>query len=206
MGRRSSTAFQEQTVADSKPTFPVRVWVERLWQDVKYGCRTLAASPAFTIVAVLSLAIGIGANCAIFSFADALVLRPLPVPRPGGVYTVGWSTPVEAFGATSINASYPDYVDIRDSSRSFEGLVGYQYVTVGFAKEASATPKLKLGMLASGNLFNVIHIAPLLGRTFRTDEDQVPARDAVIVLGHAMWTQEIASDQNIVGRRILLDG
>src|SRR5262245_1966216 len=179
---------------------------ERLWQDLRYGWRLLAANPGFTIVAVLSLAIGIGANCAIFSFADALVLRPLPVPQPGEVYTVGWSTPVEAFGATAISSSYPDYVDIRDSSRSFEGLVAYQYVTVGFAKEPSATPKLKLGMLASGNLFSVIHIAPLLGRTFRTDEDQVPARDAVVVLGHAMWTQEFASDPNIVGRRILLDG
>jgi putative ABC transport system permease protein len=185
-------------------TMPVSL--ERLWQDLRYGWRLLAANPGFTIVAVLSLAIGIGANCAIFSFADALVLRPLPVPRPGEVYTVGWSTPVEAFGATAINSSYPDYVDIRESSHSFEGLVAYQYVTVGFAKEPSATPKLKLGMLASGNLFNVIHIGPLLGRTFRSDEDQVPARDAVIVLGHAMWTQEFASDQNIVGRRILLDG
>src|SRR5215831_17848050 len=141
------------------------VSLERLWQDLRYGWRLLAANPGFTIVAVLSLAIGIGANCAIFSFADALVLRPLPVPRPGGVYTVGWSTPVEAFGATSINASYPDYVDIRDSSRSFEGLVGYQYVTVGFATERSATPKLKFGMLASSNLFNVVHIAPVIGRT-----------------------------------------
>src|SRR5262245_15418356 len=182
------------------------VWLERLWQDLRYGCRLLAANPGFTLVAVLSLAIGIGANCAIFSFADALVLRPLPVPRPGDVFRVGWSTPVEAFGASSINASYPDYVDIRDSSRSFEGLVAYQYVTVGFATERSATPKLKLGMLASGNLFDVIHIAPSLGRTFRTDEDQVPARDAVVVLGYAMWTQEFASDPNVAGRRILLDG
>jgi putative ABC transport system permease protein len=182
------------------------VWLERLWQDLRYGWRMLAANPGFTIVAVLSLAIGIGANCAIFSFADALVLRPLPVPRPGEVFRVGWSTPVEAFGATAINSSYPDYVDIRDSSRSFAGLVAYQYVTVGFAKEPSATPKLKLGMLASGNLFNVIHIAPVLGRTFRTDEDQVLARDAVVVLGYAMWTQEFASDPNVVGRRILLDG
>lgn len=182
------------------------VSLERLWQDVRYGWRLLAANPGFTIVAVLSLAIGIGANCAIFSFADALVLRPLPVPRPGEVFTVGWSTPVEAFGASSINSSYPDYVDIRDRSRSFEGLVAYQYVTVGFATERSATPKLKLGMLASGNLFNVIDIAPVLGRTFRTDEDQVPARDAVVVLGHAMWEQEFASDRNVVGRRLLLNG
>ena len=182
------------------------VSLERLWQDLRYGWRMLAGNPGFTIVAVFSLAIGIGANCAIFSFADALVLRPLPVPRPGEVFTVGWSTPVEAFGASSISSSYPDYVDIRDHSHSFEGLVAYQYITVGFATERSATPKLKFGMLASGNLFNVIHIAPVIGRTFRIDEDQVPARDAVVVLGHAMWEQEFASDPNVVSRRILLDG
>ena len=180
--------------------------LERLWQDLRYGWRSLAGNPGFTIVAVLSLAIGIGANCAIFSFADALVLRPLPVPQPSEVFTVGWSTPVEAFGAAGISSSYPDYVDIRDRSRSFEGLVAYQYVTAGFATERSSTPKIKFGMLASGNLFNVIHIAPVVGRTFRTDEDQVPARDAVVVLGHTMWEQEFASDPNVVGRRVLLDG
>ena len=182
------------------------VFLEQLWQDLRYGGRTLAANPGFTMVAVFSLAIGIGANCAIFSFADALVLRPLPVPRPSEVFTAGWAIPVEAFGATGISSSYPDYVDLRDRSRSFEGLVAYQYVTAGFATERSATPKIKLGMLASGNLFNVIHVAPIIGRTFRPDEDQVPARDAVVVLGHALWAQEFASDPNVVGRRVLLDG
>src|SRR4029077_12123964 len=107
------------------------VSLERFWQDLRYGWRLLAPDPGFTIVAVLSLAIGIGANCAIFSFADALVLRPLPVPRPGEVYTVGWSTPVEAFGASSISSSYPDYVDIRDRSKSFDSLVAVNTITAG---------------------------------------------------------------------------
>jgi len=111
------------------------VWIERFWQDIRYGVRMLAASPAFTIVAVLSLAIGIGANCAIFSFADALVLRPLPVTDPGAVYTVGMQNNVEAFGASNISSSYPDYVDIRDRSRSFEGLAAINTVTAGFAKD-----------------------------------------------------------------------
>src|SRR5688572_31646277 len=73
-------------------------WLERLWQDVKYGCRMLASAPAFTIVSVLSLAIGIGANSAIFSFADALLLRPLPVARPGEVVTVGSTSSLESLG------------------------------------------------------------------------------------------------------------
>lgn len=182
------------------------LFFERLFQDIRYGLRTLAAAPAFTAVAVLSLAVGIGANCAIFSFADALVLRPLPVPAPGEIFTVGGTTPVEAFGASSINASYPEYVDIRDRSHSFDGLAAFDYVTAGFATDRSMTPKLRMGMLASGNLFSVMRVQPALGRVFRPDEDQVPNRDAVLVLGHALWEQDFASDANIVGRRILLNG
>src|SRR5262245_44487343 len=182
------------------------VWIERFWHDVKYGARMLAASPGFTVVAVFSLAIGIGANCAIFSFADALVLRPLPVPDPGAVYTVGMQNGVEAFGASSISSSYPDYVDIRDRSRSFESLVALNMVTAGFAKDRSATPRLKLGMLASANLFSAMHVSPALGRTFRADEDQVHGRDAVAVISHVLWEQEFASDPSAVNRRILLNG
>src|SRR5882762_9779668 len=128
-----------------------------LWQDIRYGFRMLAASPGFTTVAVLSLAIGIGANCAIFSFADALLLRPLPVARPGEVYTVGARSSTEAFNASSLMSSYRDYVDIRDRGKSFDGLAAYQYLSVAFASDPGATPKLKMGMLVSGNLL------PLMG-------------------------------------------
>src|SRR6476646_8727756 len=128
------------------------VWLERSWHDVRYGFRLLAASPAFAVIAVLSLAIGIGANCAIFSFADALLLRPLPVARPGEVVTVGSTTAIEAFGASSLRTSYRDFVDIRDRSTSFEGLAAFDYITAGFAVDPKSTPKLKLGLIASGNL------------------------------------------------------
>src|SRR5713101_4311590 len=101
------------------------VGLERLWQDVKYGCRLLMSSPGFTTVSVLSLAIGIGANTAIFSFADALLLRPLPVARPGEVLTVGSTTAIEAFGASSLVSSYRDYVDIRNRNKSFDGLAAF---------------------------------------------------------------------------------
>src|SRR4026207_1175468 len=105
--------------------------VERTWQDVRYGVRLLAATPGFTTIAVLSLAIGIGANCAIFSFADALLLRPLPVARPGELLTVGSSAAIEAFGASSLVASYRDYVDIVDRSKSFDGLAAFTNLTAG---------------------------------------------------------------------------
>jgi macrolide transport system ATP-binding/permease protein len=178
----------------------------RLWQDIRYGCRQLAGSPGFTTIAVLSLAIGIGANCAIFSFADALLLRPLPVARPGEVLTVGSATNFEALGASSLVASYRDYVDIRDRNRSFGGLAAYRDVTAGFATDPKATPKLKLGMLVSGNLFTLMGVQPTIGRTFRPEEDQVPERDAVVVLGRAMWEQEFRSEPGVLGRRVRING
>lgn len=94
-------------------------WLERLWQDVRYGWRMLAANPGFTLVAVSSLAMGIGANCAAFSWADALLLRPLTVARPGEVVTVGSAMSVEGF--SRLGASYREYVDVRDRSTSFDG-------------------------------------------------------------------------------------
>ena len=182
------------------------VWLERLWQDVRYGCRTLAGSPAFAVVAVLSLAIGIGANCAIFSLADGLLLRPLPIARPGEVFTVGSTESVEAFGASSLRSSYRDYVDIRDRSRSFVGLAAYDYLTAGFAPDAQSPPKLKLGMLVSGNLLPLMGVEPTIGRGFRIEEDQVPGRDAVIVLGRRLWEDELASDPAVLGRRVRING
>jgi predicted permease len=193
-------------VKDSNRAFSGLVWAERLWQDVKYGCRTLAASPAFTIVAVLSLAIGIGANCAIFSFADALLLRPLPVARPGEVFTVGSTSAIEAFNASALVSSYRDYVDIRDRSTSFEGLAAFDYLTAGFAVDPTHSPKLKLGMLASANLFTLMGVEPTVGRSFRPDEDQVPGRDAVVVLGRRLWEEELGSDPAVLGRTVRING
>ena len=182
------------------------VWLEHVWQDVRYGCRMLARAPGFTAITVLSLGIGIGANCAIFSFADALLLRPLPVSRPGEVLTVGLTMAIEALGASGLASLYRDYVDIRDRSRSFDGLAAYSYVTAGFAARPGAVPVLKLGMLASGNAFRAMRVQPVLGRAFLPEEDRVPGRDAVVVLGHALWEQQFASDPSVVGRRVDLNG
>jgi putative ABC transport system permease protein len=180
--------------------------VERLWQDVRYGVRMLARSPGFTAIAVVSLAIGIGANCAIFSFADALLLRPLPVARPNEVLTVGSRSSLEALDASSLVASYRDYVDIRDRNRTFEGLGAFTFVTAGVATDAGATPKLTMGMLVSGNLLPLMRVEPAMGRLFQPDEDQVPGRDAVVVLGAALWERAFASDPNVIGRTLRIKG
>ena len=181
-------------------------WLEPLWQDVKYGCRMLASTPAFTIVSVLSLAIGIGANCAIFSFADALLLRPLPVARPGEVVTVGSTASLESLRASSLVSSYPDYVDIRDNSKSFEGLAAFSYVTAGFTSDPKAPPKLKMGMLVSDNLFSLMGVEPTIGRAFTPDEHRVPGRDAVVILGRTMWEQDFGSESAVLGRAVRING
>lgn len=180
------------------------VWIERLWQDLRHGRRMLAKNPGFTAVAVISLAIGIGANSAIFSLADALMLRPLPVLRPGEVVTAGTVETIAGF--SPIVSSYRDYIDFRDQSKSFDGLAAFTDSTVGFATERGALPKMKLGMVVTGNLFRVMGVEPELGRSFRPEEDQVPGRDAVLVLGHSFWEKDFAADRSVLGRKVLIDG
>jgi macrolide transport system ATP-binding/permease protein len=180
--------------------------MERLWKDVRHGIRMLAASPSFTVVAVLSLAIGIGANSAIFSFADALLLRPLPVARPGDVLTVGSRSTIEVLNGSTLVSSYRDFADIRDRNKSFDGLAAFAYVVTGIATDATAPPKLTMGMIASANLFALMGVEPVVGRSFRPEEDQVPGRDAVVVLGHALWEQTFASDPRALGKTVRLNG
>ena len=177
-------------------------WLEDLVRDVRFGSRVLARNPGFTLVSIVSLAIGIGANVAVFSWADALLLRPLTVPRPGEVITVGSAAP----GEGRLVASYRDYVDLRDRSTSFDGLVAFATSTVGFAAERETLPRLRIGMLVTANLFPVMGVEPQLGRAFRPEEDQVPGRDAVVVLGHDFWEQQFGADRSIVGRTVWLNG
>jgi predicted permease len=178
-------------------------YLDGLRQDIRYGCRMLANNPAFTVVAVMSLAIGIGANCAVFSFADTLLLRPLTVPHPAGVLTVGFTSP----NASRVAAvSFRDYLDLRDRSKTFEGLIAFVDPVVGFAAESDTSPRLTIGMLVTANFFQVMGVEPALGRAFRSDEDQVPGRDAVVMLSHDLWQRQFGGDPAILGRTVRLDG
>jgi len=175
-------------------------WLDDLARDLRHGFLLLRANPVFAGAAVLSLAFGIGANTAVFSFADALLLRPLPVPRPDEVLTVGWTV------RGRLVASYRDYVDVRDRSESFEGLVAFTTATAVFATEPDSLPRLSMGMLVSGNFFPVLGVEPQLGRDFRPEEDEVPGRDAVVILGHDFWEQQFGGDRSILGRTVRLHG
>jgi len=170
--------------------------------DLRYAIRTLRQNPGFTLTAIVSIALGVGAAAAVFSLGDGLVLRPLPVPTPSQVVKLSSRTPSRTYG----DMSYRDFADYRDKLQSFNGLVAYSLTPFGFARESRAQSQMKYGYLVSGNFFRVMATEPQLGRGFRPEEDQVPGRDAVVVLAHDFWKNELGSDPAVVGRRVRLDG
>ena len=176
--------------------------------DLRFALRTLRQNPGFALIAIGSLALGIGANAAIFSFAYFLLLRPLPVPDPSGVMVVQSQFRGESLvGLVSYSpVSYPDFDDLRKRSHSFAGLAASQYNELGFSRDKTELPQMKFGALVSGNFFDVMGVRLDLGRGFRADEDKVPGRDAVVILGHELWKTEFASSADIVGNRIFVDG
>jgi predicted permease len=173
-------------------------------QDLRHGIRMLVKNPGFTFIVMISIAIGVGANAAMFSVADGLVFRPLPVPRAGEVVTVVGQARDVGFGNRGV--SYPDYIDLRDRSKRVRGLVAYTFVVTTFANRMDEPAQRKVGMSVSGNLFDAMEVRPLFGRTFRADEDLVPGRDAVVVLDYDEWRQQFAGDPTIVNRRIHISG
>ena len=142
--------------------------VPGLFQDLKHSTRMLLKNPGFTLVAIASIAIGVGANAAMFSLADAFVLRPLTVPQPGGIVAVSAVPSVQ--GLRNPAMSYRDYVDVRDGTRSFERLAAYQLVAVGFAAAKDELAQRKVGVASSENLLEASGVTPRLGRWFRADE------------------------------------
>jgi len=164
----------------------------------------LAGNPGFTVVAVLSVALGVGVNAAMFSFHDAILLRPLPVRDPGSLVTIN----VAAVDDPALvgRLSYLNYRELRDKSESFDGMIAHQLQLFSFARSREATREMRMGMVASGNLFSVTGVAPMLGRGFLPEEDSVPGRDAVLVLGYDFWKNTLASDASILNSNVLING
>jgi putative ABC transport system permease protein len=178
-------------------------WLTDFVDDVRYAFRSLRRTPALTGLIVVTIAVGIGMTATPFSMLDALIFRPYPVPRPGDVVTLVGRSRDNAFEPFS----YREYLDLRDRTKSYDGVVANAPVqAVGFSAEPEATPRIKGGMMVSGNYFRVLGVEPRIGRGFRNDEDVVPGRDAVVVLGPNLWKQEFASAASVVGRTIRLNG
>ena len=174
----------------------------RFAANLRYAFRTLAKSPSFALIAIVSLALGVGANTAMFSYVDAVLLRPLPVPEPGRVVEVDSTSPDTRLG----RISYPDYLDLRDHTKTFQALACYDFFLAGIAIEVNQVPKYGLNAAVSGNFFSGLRIQPVLGRAFRNDEDTVPGRDLVAVISHHMWDRDFARDRSVLGRSIRVNG
>jgi predicted permease len=173
-----------------------------MFSDFRFALRSLRRNPSLAVVAALSIALGIGANAAMFSMADALLLRPVPVPDPSAVLNLR----SQLRGHEPGSMSYPDYVDFRGRMRAFSGLTAFRLGTFGFAREREALPEMKAGLLVGGNFFSVLQVTPQLGRAFRSDEDSTPGRDAVAVIGHDLWRNDFGSAPDVVGKKILVNG
>ena len=177
------------------------IWLERLWQDVRHGARMLIRNPGFTLLAVLSIAIGVGANAAMFSVADGLILRPLSVPDPGGLVVVGTTTPAGDVRYGGI--SYPDYVDLRARVRSFDGVAATRIILASLTRNRGEIAQGTPGMAVSANFFDVLGVRPALGRTFLPAEDDVSGNDgAVVVLAHGTWRERFGADPRVIGSQV----
>jgi len=174
--------------------------------SLHYAVRVLRKDPGFTAVAICSLALGIGATSAMFTFADAVLLRPLPIQEPDHVVAISAKTASSAPVGLSTTISYPDYTDFRDRNRSFEGLVAASPATFGFSPGPGTLPRIKAGQYVSANYFRALGVEPALGRDFRSDEDRVQGRDAVVILSHNFWAGQFGRSRSVLGSRIRLNG
>jgi predicted permease len=173
--------------------------METLMQDLRYGFRSLLRSKGFTLVAVLALALGIGANSAIFSVVNAVLLRPLPFDMPEQLMTVQGRN--ERDGSVFNEHSYPNYVDLRDQSRSFAHVAAYSPTTAFIT--GGEEPERVRGVIASADLFPLLGVQPALGRVFTREEDK-PGAPRTVVLSYGLWQRRFGADPKIVGQEIPL--
>ncbi|HLW77985.1 MAG TPA: ABC transporter permease, partial [Terriglobia bacterium] len=172
-----------------------------LLQDIRYGLRMLAKSPGFTAVAALTLALGIGANTAIFSVVYAALLRPLPYREPGRLVNLGESR--SQMDIQSSDNSYPDYLDWTRQAQSFESLAGYN--SDGFILSGTGSPEVVFATRVTSNFFSTLGVKPALGRDFVAGEDQ-PQGAKVVILSHGFWKDRFGASRNAIGQNIRLDG
>ena len=180
--------------------------LETVVQDIRYALRLFRKAPAFTSVAIVSLALGIGANSAIFGLVDTVLLRPLPVNDPQRIVTLS-ARQQEAAGSDAVSSlfSYPDYRAIRDrAAAAFSDILAYRVGLDGLSIDGHADRVMV--HYVTGNYFTLLGVTPALGRLILPSEGERPAGDPVLVLGYAYWQSRFAGDPGVVGKRVLIDG
>ena len=175
-----------------------------LFQDIRYGFRLMVRSPGFTAVAVVTLALGIGANAAIFSVVNAVLLRPLPFADPARLVQISHVPPAKSFpGMTTFPVSAANYLDWRAQNQSFTDMA--IYTGARFILTGQGDPESLTSIPVSPNFFNVLGAQPMLGRTFAPDEDQ-PGWSNVTILTYSFWQTRFGGDKDIIGKSMTLNG
>ena len=178
-----------------------RNMIADLWQDLRYGARMLLKQPGFTLIAALTLALGIGANTAIFSLVNAVLLRALPYPEPGRLVRFWETNPGR--GWTEFSASAPNFAYWRKQQSVCEQLAAYGFNTFNFT--GSGEPERVAALRVTANLFSVLGVAPAHGRDF-LPEDEQSGRNHVAILSDGLWQRRFGADPNLIGRQIQLSG
>ena len=177
--------------------------MEQLLSDVRYAFRTWRRSPGFALVAIATLALGIGANSTIFSVVNATLLRPIAYPQPDRLMTV-WKARVQSPADFNI-VSMPNYKEWQRRSTSFASLAIFDSAGRGYNLTGLAEPEQVSGVRVTASFFDVLGVPPLVGRTFRPEEEE-PGSGLVVVLSHGLWVRKYGADRTIVGRPIQIDG
>lgn len=196
--RQARLAFGNRTLVEEHSR---EAWqwltLESIWADVRFALRQLRKSPGFTLTAVLTLTLAIGANAVVFGVLNALILRPLSVPHPQSLYTL------ERGGDKDQDTSYPDYLDLRNRNRSFEDLTAYILVPVGL--DTGKNPSQAWGYEVTGNYFDAMGVRPFLGRFFHDADEHGPNSAPYLVLSYDYWHSKFQDDRTVVGRVVLVN-
>jgi len=170
--------------------------MENLLRDLRYAFRSLVKRPGFTIVAILTLALGIGINTTVFSLANSVFLRQLPVASPQNLVWI--------FSDRDNPTSYPEYLEYQQQTELFDDVMAYEWVGLNLGSNGQS--ERVEGTLVSGNYFDVLGVKAELGRTFLPDEDKTPGASPVAVISHSLWQSRFNSDPNVVGKSMVLNG
>ena len=173
--------------------------MDSLIKDIRYAIRGLRQRPGFVAIAVITLALGIGANTAIFSLVNTVLLRSLPVDRPGEIVSIAVRGRDDSFSAFS----HPNYIDFRDRNDVLSGLLLYRFVPLSLSRDGNN--ERIWAYLVSGNYFDVLGVKAVQGRTFLPEEDKTPLSHPVVVLSYDSWQRRFGGDPNLVGRDVLIN-
>src|SRR5689334_464156 len=174
--------------------------MQTIIQDLRYSLRMLRKRPVFSFVAVITLALGIGANAAIFSLVNAALLRPLPVAEPEQVVSLNNVSENRLFPVFS----YPNYRDFRDRNEVFSGLIGYSFSPLSLSHDG--INERLWGYVVTGNYFAVLGVNPALGRLITADDDQLPGAHPVSVISYKCWQRRFGGAADVIGKSVIVNG